>query len=189
MSDVGRIYLDDMRAQFRKLQATAERAMGQASDAAFFAAPDAETNSIAITVKHVSGNLASRFTDLLTTDGEKPDRRRDDEFVLGPADTREALLARWAAAWATLHAAVDALTADDLERTIHIRREPHSVIAALGRSLSHLAYHVGQMVLLAKHYAGPSWKTLTIARGESETYAPPVSTGSANPTARRGAAP
>ena len=172
MSEIGRIYLEDIRSQFRKLQATAELAVAQTSDAAFFAAPDAETNSIALTVKHVSGNLASRFTDMLTTDGEKPDRHRDDEFVISVADTREALLARWAAAWSTLHATVDGLSPADLTRTIHIRSEPHSVIAALDRSLAHLAYHVGQIVLLAKHYAGPSWKTLTIARGESETYAP-----------------
>ena len=172
MNEIGRIYLEDIRAQFRKLQATAERAVAQTSDAAFFATPDAETNSIALTVKHVSGNLASRFSDMLTTDGEKPGRHRDDEFVIRTADTREALLARWGAAWSTLHATVGGLSPEDLTRTIHIRREPHSVIAALDRSLAHLAYHVGQIVLLAKHYAGPSWTTLTIARGESETYAP-----------------
>ena len=172
MENLGQVHLTDMRTQFAKLQASAERAIAQVPDSAFYAAPDAETNSIAITVKHVAGNLRSRFTDFLTTDGEKPDRHRDSEFELAEGDTRESLMARWAAAWGTLHSTLAALEPDDLVRTITIRREPASVTGALNRSLAHVAYHVGQLVLLAKHYAGPAWQTLTIARGASETYDP-----------------
>ena len=166
MSDAERLYLTDIRAQLGKLQASAERAMAQVPDAAFFAAPDTETNSIAIAVKHMSGNLRSRFTDFLTSDGEKPARRRDAEFVMEEGDTREALMAAWAEAWETLYAAVEALDTTDLTRTIHIRAEPMPATVALNRALSHLAYHVGQIVLLAKHYAGPAWQTLTLPRAQ-----------------------
>ena len=164
MSEAAKLYLTDIRAQFGKLQASAERAMAQVPDAAFFASPDTETNSIAITVKHMSGNLRSRFTDFLTTDGEKPTRRRDAEFVMEDGDTREALMEAWAAAWGTLYAAVESLDTADLTRTIQIRAEPMQATVALNRALAHLAYHVGQIVLLAKHYAGPAWQTLTLPR-------------------------
>jgi hypothetical protein len=164
MPDLAELYLADLRERFTKLRDTAERAVAQTSDAHLVAAPDAETNSIAVTLKHVGGNLRSRFTDFLTTDGEKPGRDRDAEFVIGPADTRESLLAGWAAGWDLLLGTVDRLRADDLVRTVHIRGEPHSVVGALDRSLVHLAYHVGQIVQLAKHHAGPSWRTLTIPR-------------------------
>jgi hypothetical protein len=177
MTDVARLYLDDARERFASLRRTAERAMAQIDDRAFFAAPDPATNSVAITVKHLGGNLRSRFTDFLTTDGEKPDRDRDAEFVVGPEDTRERLLAAWARGWAALEEALAALAPADLARTITIRGEPHTVVGALGRSLAHAAYHVGQIVLLAKHYAGPAWTTLTIPRGASAAFTEQLRTG------------
>ena len=170
MSDFGRDYLTDMRTQFTRLRATAERAMAQVGDDDFARMLDAETNSIAINVKHISGNLRSRCTDFLTSDGEKPDRDRDGEFVLYPHDTRATLLQGWASAWDLLAATVQALTPDDLQRTVHIRAEPHTVVQVLNRHLGHLAYHVGQIVLLAKHWAGSEWQTLTIRRGQSRAF-------------------
>jgi hypothetical protein len=170
MSDFRSEYLADMRAQFRKLRHTAERAMAQVRDEDFAKMLDTENNSIAIIVKHVSGNLRSRCTDWFTSDGEKPDRDRDGEFVLHPRDTRAHLLNEWASAWDLLAATVEALEPDDLQRTLYIRAEPHTVGQALNRHLGHLAYHTGQIALLAKHWAGSEWKTLTIPRGQSKAF-------------------
>jgi hypothetical protein len=170
MSDLAQTYLTDMRLRLEKLRSTAEAAIAQCSDASFTASPDSETNSIALTVKHIAGNLHSRFTGFIVTDGEKPDRHRDNEFILMPRDTRDALMQRWLESWDLMLRTVAALTPDELGRTLTIRGEPHTVVAALNRNLVHLAYHVGQIVQLAKHYAGPAWRTLTIARGASETY-------------------
>lgn len=170
MSDFLHEYLADMRTQFAKLRSTAERAMAQVDDDDFAKMPDVENNSIAIIIKHISGNLRSRCTDFLTSDGEKPDRDRDGEFVLHPHDTRIDLLNEWAAAWDLLGATVAALTPDDLGRTILIRAEPHTVVQALNRHLAHLAHHVGQIVLLAKHWVGVDWQTLTIPRGQSKAF-------------------
>jgi hypothetical protein len=170
MPDFQHEYLADMQTQFARLRSTAERAMAQVDDHDFARVFDTESNSIAITVKHISGNLRSRCTNFLTADGEKPERDRDDEFVLHPHDTRARLLADWAAAWDLLAATVEGLAPDDLSRTIYIRAEPHTVGAALNRNYGHLAYHVGQVVLLAKHWVGGNWRTLTIARGQSKAF-------------------
>lgn len=172
MSDFRHQYLADMQVQFAKLRGTAERAMAQVADDDFAKCLDAENNSIAITVKHIGGNLRSRCTDFLTADGEKPDRDRDGEFVLGPGDTRARLMDEWTGAWDLLAATVEGLSAEDVERTIYIRGEPHTVGQALNRHLGHLAYHIGQIVLLAKHWAGADWQTLTIARGQSRAFTP-----------------
>jgi len=124
-----------------------------------------------VIVKHIAGNLRSRWTDFLTSDGEKPDRRRDTEFELvGAADTRESLMARWEEGWKTLFANVEPLTNEDLLREVPIRGEPHTVVRAINRQLTHYAGHVSQIVLLAKHWAGPKWQTLSIPRGQSETF-------------------
>ena len=168
--DLGRISLADMRERLTALQSTAERAMAQVSDAGFTAAPDPETNSIAVTVKHVAGNLRSRFTGFGATDGEKPDRDRDGEFVLTPADSRERLMARWSEGWELLYRALDGIDPDQLTRVVTIRAAPHTIIGALNRNLAHVAYHVGQIVQLAKHHAGSEWRTLTIPRGASEAW-------------------
>ena len=144
--------------------------MAQVGDEDFAKILDREDNSIAIITKHISGNLRSRCTDFLTSDGEKPDRDRDGEFVLHFQNTRTQLLNEWAKAWDLLAATVAALAPEDLERTIYIRAEPHTVGQALNRHLAHLAYHVGQIVLLAKHWVGADWQTLTIPRGESKGF-------------------
>ena len=170
MTDFRDHYLTDMRSQFAKLRSAAERAMAQVSDADFARLLDQENNSIAITVKHIAGNLRSRCTDFLTSDGEKPDRDRDGEFVLDASDTRAGLMSHWQAGWNLLDASVAALSAADVERTVYIRAEPHTVVQALNRNLGHLAYHTGQIVLLAKHWVGSEWRTLTIPRGQSKQF-------------------
>lgn len=163
-------YLEDARREFRSLKRLAEKAMAQVSDHDFFAALDPHTNSIAIIVKHIAGNLRSRWRDFLTADGEKPDRRRDLEFELEPADSRSSLLERWEDGWATLLDTLEALTPEDLSREVVIRGEPHPVLKAVNRSLAHAAEHIGQIVLLAKHWAGDRWKTISIPRGRSEEF-------------------
>jgi len=160
-------YLDDSLFQLRKLKTQADRAMAQVDDAQFLALLDADANSIALIVKHVAGNMRSRWTDFLTSDGEKPDRHRDNEFELDSADTREAILARWEAGWKLLFTAIAALGPEDLGRTVTIRNEPHTVVQAINRQTSHYSAHVGQIVLLAKHLAGPNWQTLSIPRKRS----------------------
>jgi len=172
MTDLGTEYLNDLRDRFTTLRRLSERAAAQVGDDAFFAAPDAETNSIAVNLKHVGGNLRSRFTGFLTTDGEKDDRDRDGEFIIAPGETRADVEATWAAGWQALEGALAALTPDDLLRTIQIRGESHTVIGALNRSLAHTAGHTGMITLLAKHYAGDVWKTLSIPRGQSKTWRP-----------------
>jgi hypothetical protein len=161
---IERHYLDDCVSQLRGLKAQADKAMAQVDDAQFFALLDADANSIAMIVKHVAGNMRSRWTDFLTTDGEKPDRHRDTEFERETADTRDVILARWEAGWDLLLKTVTSLQPEDLERSVTIRGEPHTVVQAIARQMSHYASHVGQIVLLAKHYAGPGWKTLSIPK-------------------------
>lgn len=165
----GAAYLEDVRRMARYYKELADRAMAQVDDEAYFAALGEEDNSIAVVAKHMAGNLRSRWTDFLTTDGEKPDRHRDAEFV-AEGDTRASLTAAWEAGWAALLDTLDALGPDDLDRTVHIRGEPHSVIKAVDRAVMHAAYHVGQIVLLAKHAAGSSWQTLSIARNRSAEF-------------------
>ncbi len=162
-------YLADIRRTYRNCRQLAERAIAQVSDAQLTMALDAEGNSIAVIVRHVAGNLQSRFRDFLTTDGEKPDRNRDGEFE-PPAFDRTALLAEWDAAWTVVLGELDRLTPEDLERTVHIRREPFAVVEALNRSAAHTAYHVGQIVFLAKHLAGGSWTSLSIPKGKSAAF-------------------
>ena len=157
-------FLDDCLFQLRKLKAQADTAMSQVDDPQFFALLDPDANSIALIVKHVAGNMRSRWTDFLTTDGEKPDRHRDSEFERAAGDTREAIIAHWEAGWDLLFTTVMSLGPGDLGRTVAIRGEPHTVVQAINRQMSHYSAHVGQIVLLAKHYAGPKWKTLSIPK-------------------------
>jgi hypothetical protein len=157
-------FLDDCVFQLRKLKAQADKAMGQVDDSQFFALLDPDANSIALIVKHVAGNMRSRWTDFLTTDGEKPDRHRDTEFEREGGDTREAVIARWDAGWDLLFNTITSLAPGDLGRTVTVRGEPHTVVQAINRQVSHYSAHVGQIVLLAKHYAGPAWKTLSIPK-------------------------
>ncbi len=163
-------YLDDVRLQLRKYKRLAEKALEQVSDDDLFRLIDPEANSIALVMKHMAGNMRSRWTDFLTTDGEKPDRRRDTEFEQDSAEGRTSVFARWEAGWAALFAALEPLGAADLGRTVTVRREPHTVLQAIQRQLAHYAYHVGQIVLLAKHFAGPRWRSLSIPKGRSAEY-------------------
>ena len=162
--------LDDLRRTLRNYKTLGERAIAQVADADLSAAPNAESNSIAIIVKHLAGNMRSRFTDFLTTDGEKPDRHRDGEFEMGDTPTRAELLDWWNAGWHVVLEAVEQLTSDDLLRTVTIREEPMTVLQALNRQAAHYAYHVGQIVYLAKELKGGAWQSLSIPRGRSEQY-------------------
>jgi hypothetical protein len=169
-SDVRSVYLADARRTFRNYKALGDRALAQVADADLHRVLGSEDNSVAVIVRHVAGNLRSRFTDFLTTDGEKPDRNRDSEFEEPEGTSRDELLAGWNAGWTIALAAIDALTPEDLDRTVSIRGEAFAVVEALNRSATHTAYHVGQIVLLAKHFAGASWKTLSIPKGRSADY-------------------
>jgi hypothetical protein len=161
---VAAAYLDDVRAQFRKMKELAEGALTQVSDGELLVRLDPESNSVAIVMRHMAGNLRSRFTDFLTTDGEKPSRNRDGEFEIERPLTRDQVLADWESGWNTLFGALDSLSSDDLLRDVYIRGERHSVMQALDRQLTHHAYHVGQIVFLAKHLRSSEWRTLSIPR-------------------------
>ncbi len=157
-------YLDDCVLQLRKLKAQAEKAVSQIDDAQFFDLIDPEANSIALIMKHVAGNMRSRWTDFLTTDGEKPDRDRDTEFEIVSGDTRESILARWEDGWSRMLGALTSLRTEDLGKTVTIRGEPHTVVQAINRQFSHYSAHVGQIVLVAKHFAGARWQTLSMPK-------------------------
>lgn len=161
---VGAAYLDDVRAQFGKMKKLAEEALVQLRDEELALRLDPEANSVALIMRHMAGNLRSRFTDFLTTDGEKPNRNRDGEFEEAGPITRARVLADWESGWTVLFDTLHALTADDLRRDVFIRGERHSVIQALNRQLTHHSYHVGQIVFLAKHLRSAEWRSLSIPR-------------------------
>jgi len=172
-------YLEDSLAVFHYYKKLAERAMEQVGDEQLFAALDEESNSIALVVKHMAGNMRSRWTGFLTTDGEKPDRDRDSEFVDPPA-TRDALLALWADGWARVFDALEPLTDADLGRTVTIRGEAHSVMQAVNRQVAHYAHHAGQIVLLARHFSGARWQSLSVPRNRSAEFNLKVQAGEAS---------
>jgi len=172
-------FLEDALSLFRFSKSLAERAMAQASDEQLYATLDDEANSIAIIVKHMAGNMRSRWTDFLTTDGEKPDRDRDSEFIDPPA-TRAELLAVWQDGWNRLFAAIEPLIDADLACTVTIRGEAHSVLQAINLQLGHLSYHVGQVVLLAKHFACDHWQSLSVPRNQSAGFNRRVAAGEAS---------
>jgi len=163
-------YIDDCLLQLRKLKELADKALGQITQEHVFAVLDPEGNSIAVIMKHMAGNMRSRWTEFLRTDGEKPDRDRDREFVVEGDDTHATVLARWEDGWTRLFAAVSSLAPEDLGRTVRIRGEAHTVMEAINRQMTHYAAHVGQIVLLAKHYAGSDWQSLSIPRGRSQEF-------------------
>jgi Protein of unknown function (DUF1572) len=172
-------YLEDSLSLFRYYKILAERAMAQVSDEQLVAASDAEMNSIAVIAKHLAGNMRSRFTDFLTSDGEKPSRHRDTEFEEPPA-TRAEMLAMWEDGWTCVFSALEPLSDDDLQKTVTIRGEAHSVMQAINRQLAHYSYHCGQIVLLAKHFGHDHWKSLSVPRGKSADFNRRVSTGEAS---------
>ena len=163
-------YLDEARRSFRGYKRMADAALAQLPDPDFFHLPDTESNSIALIVQHMAGNLRSRWTNFLTTDGEKPDRNRDQEFVMTSDCTRPDLMRRWEESWGTVFNELEALKPEDFGRTVYIRKEPHTVLQAINRSLMHAAYHVGQILYQGKHLRGTEWKTLSIPRGKSAEY-------------------
>lgn len=172
-------YLEDALAVFRYYKKLAERAMEQVTDEQLFVALDEESNSIAVVVKHMAGNMRSRWTEFLTTDGEKANRNRDSEFI-DPPGTRAELMTVWNEGWARLFGALEPLREEDLRRTITIRGEAHSVMQAVNRQMAHYPYHVGQIVLLAKHFAGGKWESLSVPRNKSAEFNRKVQTGEAS---------
>ncbi len=169
-SDLATHYIEEARRQMRGHKRMGEGAMGQLGDDDFFLTLDPEANSIAILVKHLAGNMRSRFTDFLTTDGEKPDRFRDREFEVTGATTRAEVMKWWEEGWACVLGAIEALKPEDVMRTVTIRGEAHTVLQAINRQIAHYAAHIGQIVFLAKHLRSSEWKTLSIPRGKSEEF-------------------
>jgi hypothetical protein len=165
--DLRAAYLADILRTYRYYKTLGERAMAQVTDADLHTTLDSESNSVAIIVKHLAGNLRSRFSDFLTTDGEKPDRNRDGEFEMPDRASREEILRWWESGWAIALTSIVSLAPADLDRTVTIRDESFLVVEQLNRLAAHAAYHVGQVVLLAKHFAGPNWTSLTIPKGRS----------------------
>ena len=169
MKEIIKNYHSDAVKSFRNYKKMAERAIEQVSDEEFFALIDAEANSIAVLVKHIAGNALSRWTDFLTSDGEKDFRNRDIEFELID-DTRESLMEFWERGWLALFDNLEPLTVDDFSRTITIRGEPHTIVEAVNRQMTHYAYHIGQIVLLAKHFKSAEWKTLSVPKNKSAEF-------------------
>jgi uncharacterized damage-inducible protein DinB len=172
-------YLRDALTLFRYYKRLAERAMAQVSDQQLLQSLGGEMNSIAVIVKHMAGNMRSRWTDFLTSDGEKPNRDRDSEFV-DPPPTREGLMALWDEGWACLFSALEPLAEEDLGRRVTIRGEAHSVMQAVNRQLAHYPHHCGQIVLLAKYFQGDKWETLSVPRRGSAEFNRRVDAGEAS---------
>jgi hypothetical protein len=169
MTELAPHYLDEVRRQFRGSKRLGEGAINQLKDEELFITLDPESNSVALIIKHIAGNQRSRFTDFLTTDGEKPNRNRDQEFEMN-ASSRDEVMRWWEEGWTCVFSAIGALRPEDLLRTVTIRSEPHTVVQALNRQVAHYAYHVGQIVFLSKHFRAEEWKTLSVPRGKSEEF-------------------
>lgn len=163
-------YLDEVLRQLHGQKAMAEKAVAQIGDEDLFTQLDEESLSIAIIMKHMGGSMRSRWMDFLTSDGEKPDRNRDSEFLIEDVRTRDQVMERWEAGWRCFFDALEPLTTHDLDRTVHIRSEPLTVLQAIQRGFNHSAYHVGQIVFLAKHFAKGNWQSLSIPPGKSEEF-------------------
>ena len=167
-SEIDSLYLDEIFRGLRGHKRLADDAIAQLSDEEFFALASPDGNSVAIIVKHMAGNLRSRFTDFLSSDGEKPDRNRDQEFIVESAASREDILRAWEQQWHLVFDTINSLQPEDLSRTVTIRAQPHTVLQALNRAALHLAYHSGQIVFLAKHWKGGDWRSLSVPKGQSE---------------------
>ncbi|HYW70640.1 MAG TPA: DUF1572 family protein [Pyrinomonadaceae bacterium] len=167
---IGEHFLQDALRSFRAYKKLAEGAFGQIEDADFFRSIDEESNSIAVNMKHMAGNMLSRWTDFLTSDGEKPNRERDLEFVMLPDTTRADIVGYWEKGWQCVFAALEPLTADDLMQVVTIRGQDHTVIQAINRQIAHYSYHVGQIVYLAKHFKSSTWQTLSVPKNKSAEF-------------------
>ena len=163
-------YLDDSRSAMRAYKKLAEKAIAQLKDEEFFVTLDAESNSVAVVMKHMAGNMISRWTNFLTSDGEKPDRNRDLEFVVEPTTTKDEVVAYWERGWQCVFDALAPLHPEDCDRTVTIRGETHTIVQALNRQLMHYAYHIGQIVFLAKHFRSAEWNSLSIPRNRSAQF-------------------
>jgi hypothetical protein len=167
---IGQHYLEDALKTFRDYKKLGERAFAQLDDEDFFRTIDNESNSIAVIMKHLAGNMISRWSDFLTTDGEKPERNRDMEFVMLPETTKDDMLAYWEKGWRCTFDAIEPLNADDLLRTVTIRGQDHTVIQAITRQVAHYANHVGQIVYLAKHLKAGAWQSLSVPKNKSAEF-------------------
>lgn len=168
--DIVRNYFEDALSALRAYKKLAEKAIAQLKDEEFFVTLDEESNSVAIIMKHMAGNMFSRWTDFLTTDGEKPDRNRDMEFVIDAQTTKPDVIAYWESGWARVFEALEPLRLEDFEKTVTIRGEEHTIVEAINRQLMHYAYHVGQIVFLAKHFRSAQWESLSIPRNRSAEF-------------------
>lgn len=157
-------YFEDALKSFRAYKRLAEKAIAQLKDEEFFVTLDEEANSVAVIMKHMAGNMFSRWTDFLTSDGEKPNRNRDIEFVIEPQTTKADVIDYWERGWACVFSALEALRPEDFDKTVKIRGEEHTIVEAINRQLTHYSYHVGQIVFLAKHFRSAGWQSLSIPR-------------------------
>jgi hypothetical protein len=163
-------YLADAISNFRAYRSLAEKALEQIEDEELFVTLDEESNSVAVIMKHIAGNMISRWTDFLTSDGEKPERNRDMEFVIEPETNRASLMAYWNRGWETVFAAVEPLKPEDFNKKVTIRGEEHTIVQAINRQLTHYAYHIGQIVFLAKHFRSAEWRSLSVPRNRSQEF-------------------
>ena len=163
-------YFDDALSSFRAYKKLADKAVAQLKDEEFFVTLDEEANSVAVVMKHMAGNMLSRWTDFLTSDGEKPNRNRDMEFVIEPHTSKDDVLAYWERGWKSVFDALEPLRLEDFEKKITIRGEEHTVVQAINRQMTHYAYHIGQIVFLAKHFRSAEWKSLSIPRNRSTDF-------------------
>jgi len=163
-------YLKDAIGSFKAYKKLADKAIEQVNDHELFVTLDEEANSIAVVMKHMAGNMLSRWTDFLTTDGEKPNRNRDMEFVIEEGTTKQAVVDYWERGWQAVFAAVEPLQPEDFEKTVNIRGEAHTIVQAINRQMTHYAYHVGQIVFLAKHFRSSEWKSLSVPRNRSAEF-------------------
>ena len=163
-------YFEDALKSFRSHKKLAEKAIAQLSDEEFFVTLDEESNSVAVIMKHMAGNMFSRWTDFLTSDGEKPNRNRDMEFVIEPQTTKDDVIDYWERGWKCVFEALEPLRPEDFEKTVTIRGEEHTIVQAINRQMTHYAYHVGQIVFLAKHFRSAEWKSLSVPRNRSAEF-------------------
>jgi hypothetical protein len=163
-------YLEDAISSLKQAKKLADKAIAQMKDEELFVTLDEESNSVAVIMKHMAGNMFSRWTDFLTTDGEKPDRNRDMEFVIESNTTKDDVLHYWERGWACVFAAIEPLTLEDFEKTVLIRGEPHTIVMAINRQLMHYSYHIGQIVYLAKHFRSTEWRSLSVPRNRSAEF-------------------
>jgi hypothetical protein len=163
-------YFEDAISSLKAYKKLADEAIAQLKDEELFVTLDDEANSVAVIMKHMAGNMFSRWTDFLTSDGEKPDRNRDMEFVIEANTTKDEVLDYWERGWACVFAAIEPLTPQDFEKKVMIRGEEHTIVQAINRQLMHYAYHIGQIVFLAKHFRSKDWSSLSIPRNQSAQF-------------------